>query len=278
MSPTQAREVIEAAGERIADWKSRLRITTGNGINTWDNQGSQLVSVSTSSEEVVKEPPDMVTILWASFFSETFVYPRDMNSANGDVAYSTISYGFDHPFYGQFRTLKNLSKGQYESKEKYNDPDAIELTDSGYRPKYSTFSAIQFPLDVPFRPQTEYDDNFVRFNLLTSKMTVTLSVRTYTRDLFRYLSGPSNDNELGRKKKFDKGQSTGYYDFMIRQEDQTANGYPVLNSFRQRVGFTPVTLNFQSLANEPYEEPPFIFGTPGWPTPGSIAIMGYRKV
>lgn len=290
MSPTQAREIIEAAGERIADWKSRLRINTGRGVETWDNQGSQLVSASTSAEEVTKEPVDLRVSLWVSEFREVISYPKNGNSFNGDLEVTTQRVD-----YRSFYDVSGLQSGEYIAEESYKDPSAtVAVADLGgisvARPKYTesnTEGVRDFDLPAFYAPQTEEDPNGIGgggipngiFTVYsprrTSKVTLVLSVRSHT---FDYI------NDRGRRElpvEFSKGQSNGYYDFMIRREDEEAVGIyeassTVLSSFRQRVGFEPVTLNFVSANNEPFYNQPYF--SRGWFTPGVISIMGCRKV
>lgn len=56
MSPTQAREVIEAAAERIAEWEDRLRITNGDGVEVWDSPNGQMVAVAPAGAPAPFEP------------------------------------------------------------------------------------------------------------------------------------------------------------------------------------------------------------------------------
>jgi hypothetical protein len=56
MSPTQAREIIEAAGERIAEWEDRLRITNGDGVEVWNSSGGQMVAVAPADKAPPFEP------------------------------------------------------------------------------------------------------------------------------------------------------------------------------------------------------------------------------
>lgn len=289
MSPTQAREIIEAAGERIADWKSRLRINTGRGVETWDNQGSQLVSVSTSTEEVTKEPVELRVSLWVSEFREVIAYPKNGNSFNGDLEVTTQRVD-----YRSFYDVSGLQSGEYIAEESYKDPSATVAADLGgirvLYPKYTesnTEGVENFDLSAFYAPQTEEDPTGIGGGGIpsgiftnyaprkTSKVTLVLSVRAHTYDYI------NDRTRRGLPIEFSKGQSSGSYDFMIRREDEEVVGIyktpsTVLSSFRQRVGFAPVTLNFESANNEPFFNQPYF--SRGWFTSGVLSIMGCRKV
>jgi hypothetical protein len=279
MSPTQAREVIEAAGERIADWKSRLRINTGRGVETWDNQGSQLVSVATSEEEVVKEPVELRVSLWVSEAREVIAYPKDGSSLNGSLQIST-----QFVEYRSFYDVSGLQSGEYIAEEAYKDPDALVVGDL-VRPKYDvgTINGVQyFDFSVFYRPQTEDDPTGIGGGGIpngistqysprqTSKVRLVLSVRSHSYDYI------NDRNRRGLPIEFSRGQSNGYYDFIVRREERDRNDSSVLRSFRQRVGFAPITLNFESDNNEPFFNKPYFMM--GWNTPGLISIVGCRKV
>jgi hypothetical protein len=294
MSPTQAREVIEAAGERIADWKSRLRINTGRGVETWDNQGNQLVSVSTSSEEVVKERQNFTVILWATLRRVRFLDPIDIPPKDGaeprpGFRLSEGGVFVDFKDRHEFMTLDSLESGQYSNEETYKNSDKLEPADPDYFPAgyfravyegtpFYGYEALYRPVSVQIGPEGyEFQNHTV------STVTIELSIRAYTP---AYIN---DRNNRGLDIEFSKGQSVGYYDMMIRQSDSDKgptgsigaysdfNGgrystNPVLTSTRQRIGFAPVTMTFTSRSNG------YNVASPGWESVGQIEIMGYRKV
>lgn len=298
MSPTQAREIIEAAGERIADWKSRLRISTGNGVETWDNQGSQLVSVSTSAEEVGKSPVNLEVILWASLLRVRVLDPIDIPPSDGveprpGFRLSEGGVFTDFKDWHDYQRLPVLQSGQYISEDSYKDPNKLEPSDilSGYfEPVYSGiefsgFNALYLPVFV----QTALNGGYDYQNNTTSTVTIELSIRAYTSEYMLERSFK------GLEPEFSKGQSIGAYDLMIRQYDAEQGPYyytpegvdfqgnitepilnystnPLLTSTRQRVGFAPVTMTFTSRRNG------YNVASPGWTSEGIIEIMGYRKV
>ncbi len=296
MSPTQAREVIEAAGERIADWKSRLRINTGRGVETWDNQGNQLVSVSTSSEEVVKERQNFTVILWATLRRVRVLDPIDIPPTNGAGARPgfRLSEGgvfVDFKDRHQFMELNLLESGQYSDEESYKESDKLKPADPDYFPAgyfsplwrgvpFYGYEALYIPVSAEIGPS-----GWQFTNHTVSTVTIELSIRAYTP---AYLYDRSN---RGLDVEFSKGQSVGYYDMMIRQLDAdrgptfSGGAYSepgtfggrysttaILTSTRQRIGFEPTTLTFNSRNNG------YNVASPGWQSPGLIEIMGYRKV
>ena len=296
MSPTQAREIIEAAGERIADWKSRLRITTGNGVNTWDNQGSQLVSVSTSAEEVVKGQVNLEVILWASLRRVQILDPIDIPPSSQTPGYRLDEGGVLVNFKDrhEYRRLEVLQSGQYVDEASYKNSDELvpsEILSGYYLPKYTgdSFNGDYRAEYSPVFVQTSNAPGGFDFqNNTTSTVTIELSIRAYTLD---YLTERS---VRGLDPEFSKGKSIGSYDLMIRQEDAEQGPYyytegdldnngniiplltystnPILTSTRRRIGFEPTTLTFTSRRNG------YNVSSPGWYSAGVISIMGYRKV
>jgi len=321
MSPQQAREIIEAAAERIAEWKSRLRINTGRGVETWDNPTGQMVSVSAPEEEIVKEPQEFTIFLWANtlmvsieepvYVPATPSYPGFLLDPGRTVIRRTGWYLHDF--------ISPLNSGEYVAEEQYKNPDEIApngpdnyprgvagyyflrygsqfrrlapLDASTYSP-YDVKPAEGIPRGAFYTPQmiqTGLEVTWEFTNRTTTTVTMELSIRGYTPE---YLA---DRERRGLKPEFEKGQSVGSYDLMIRQTDAVKgpdfyvppytdeNGTyheggmvwatnPAPTSNRRRVGFAPVSLTFNSRVNGPHTY------SPGWTSQGDIDIMGYRKV
>lgn len=319
MSPQQAREIIEAAAERIAEWKSRLRINTGRGVETWDNPTGQMVSVSAPEEELVKEPQEFTIFLWANtsmvsiegpvYVPATPSYPGFLLDPGRTVVRQTGWYLHE--------SIAPLNSGEYVAEEQYKNSDEIAPNGPDDYPRgvagyyylrygsqfkriapleysyypYNVRPAETIPRGALYTPQSLsiYGAGWNFSNRTTTTVTVELSIRGYTPE---YLA---DRERRGLKPEFEKGQSVGSYDLMIRQVDAVkgpdyyvppytdengtyfeggmvwaTNPAPVSN--RRRVGFAPVSLTFSSRVNGPQ-----VF-SPGWTSPGDIDIMGYRKV
>jgi hypothetical protein len=278
MSPTQAREVIEAAAERIADWKSRLKINTGRGVETWDNVTGQMVSVSVPQEMMVKEPLVLQSVLWANTRRVT-----------------TITAGIDEPaetideasgWYG-VSYLNTLTAGQSvppRTSDQYKYPDALQpvvgFPEGYFSPTYDPVIALApdtVSLDRVTDPQEEITAGAIAGvtstgRIIASTLSTELSIRGYTSD---YLQDRAR---RGLQAEFDKGVSIGNYDLVLRKQDTTAgpiigegeDAYyaptTVLASSTHRIGFAPSSFIFYSTLTS-------VFGSPG-----IIGVMSYRKV
>ena len=315
MSPQPAREIIEAAAERIADWKSRLRINAGRGVETWDNPTGQMVSVSAPEEELVKEPQEFTIFLWANtsmvsieepvYVPATEFHPGFLLDPGRTVIRRTGWYLHDF--------ISPLYSGEYSNETLYKNPDETVPRDSPsagyYNLRYYNGGSRRIaPLDYSYFPYSYQPAELIPrgafytpqslatgfagwefTNRTTTTITVELSIRGYTSE---YLA---DRERRGLKPEFEKGQSVGSYDLMIRQTDAVKgpdyyvppytdeNGTyfeggmtwatnPAPTSNRRRVGFAPVSLTFSSRVNGPHVY------SPGWTSPGDIDIMGYRKV
>jgi hypothetical protein len=315
MSPQQAREIIEDAAERIADWKSRLRINAGRGVETWDNPTGQLVSVSAPEEELVKEPQELTIFLWANtsmvsieepvYVPATPSYPGFLLDSGRTVSRRTGWYLHDF--------ISPLNSGEYSNETLYKNPNETVPRGSPsagyYNLRYDSGGSRRIaPLDYSYflynvRPTESiprgalYTPQSLGIgfagweftNRTTTTITVELSIRGYTPE---YLA---DRVRRGLKPEFEKGQSVGSYDLMIRQTDAVKgpdfyvppytdeNGVyhegglqwatnPAPTSSSRRVGFAPVFLTFNSSVNGPHVY------SPGWTSQGYIDIMGYRKV
>lgn len=317
MSPTQAREIIEAAAERIAEWKSRLKINTGRGVETWDNKVGQMVSVRVPQEEPVKEPLVLTPYLWVNTIRVSVLDPVYVPATEFSPGYlldegRTIT---EQTGWYIHRQLSVLASGEYVNEEGYKNPDDLTpVTELGYYPNVAGyFFPTNYPLTdlAPVERSTSFivmpeqsitagalytpeviwsDYDGLKFgNRTTTTVTMEVSIRGYNPD---YLADRARRDLL---PEFEKGVGIGFYDLMIRQQDaiqgpsfyvppyidgdgvEQPGGYtwaptPLLTSSRERVGFAPKTLTFTSRNNGPK------IWSPGWNSPGYIAVMGYRKV
>jgi len=256
MSPTQAREIIEAAAERIAEWKSRLRVNTGRGVESWNNKTGQMVSVRVSGREMVKEPVVFTNFLWANI----------THFKSWDPSYipkETIS-GRPIPDGGQllrrggvetletgwfvFSTLGNLTSGEYDDEDRYLHSDDLldsetfpgyfNLRYSGHRiaplsPDYLSRdppAKEPIPTGARYLPERiglgmHYRDSYYvyphsgeMFGWISQNSTnTTVTVRLAVRGY-----SPDYLDDIARRNlpvDFEKGQGVGAFDLLLRQED-----------------------------------------------------------
>lgn len=315
MSPQQAREIIEAAQGRIDEWKSKLRITTGSGVEAWDNATGQMVSVFPDEGEPVKEPLVLTPYLWAniqrvSILEPVYIPPtelvpgalldpgRVLVESTGWYIHGEMRSLYSGEFFGE-EAYKNPvtlvpntePPGRYPREEGYFTstvfPDSDLPTVVPHQPYYPWIVPPQESVTagVTYRPETVDNSTgeWIVENKTTTIMSIELSIRGYHPD---YLDDRANRNLL---PEFGKGQGVGFYDLRVRRTDLVEGppfyappgvdengapyeGYmttattPQLTAERERVGFPPKTLIFTSLSSGRYA------------SPGTIEVMGYRKV
>jgi hypothetical protein len=249
MSPTQAREIIAFADAHIAEWKSRLRLNTGRGVETWDSPTGQMVAVSAPEDEEVKEPLVLTPYLWANttrvstldpvYVPATETRPGFLLDSGDTVTEKTGWY--------VHTVLPALASGEYFNKEEYLNPDALTpVTDLGkypYRAGYywptndsvgtdlapfDLFSGFLFPpqqvitagaLYSPEGVQSGLSGDLEFTNRTTTTVMVKLAVRGYSPS---YLD---DRRRRGLLPEFEKGVGIGAYDLMLRQQDLTQGPY-----------------------------------------------------
>jgi hypothetical protein len=248
MSPTQAREIIEAAAERIAEWKSRLRVNTGRGVESWDNKAGQMVSVRVPVREVVKEALVLTNLLWVNI---THVETRDPAYIPTETVGGSPVPGGGTLIDGGgvtervtgwfvFSSLGNLTKGEYDDEDRYrHSDDLVSSSLPGYfRPKYGGTSIAPLspnylrahppakepiPTGARYLPERiglggHYSNGYYEYgwyaqNRTTTKVTVQLAAKGYTPD---YLDDRAS---RGLSVEFDKGKGIGAFDLQLRQTD-----------------------------------------------------------
>lgn len=318
MSPQQAREIIEAAAERIAEWKQRLRINTGRGVETWDNPTGQLVSVSAPGEEPVKEPPEFTIYLWANttvVSIEEPVYVPATDSAPGFLLDPGRTVVEQTGWY-QHSQIVALSRGQYYAEESYRNPDdLIENLGTSAYPSIAGYFHPRFPGGIMrplapmersslypvqptqhptrgalYRPQSVWidDEGYQFINRTTTIVNVELSIRGYLPEYLDDRAKRDLDPE------FEKGQSVGPYDLRIRQYDavkgpdfyappRTEDGI----DYEGYVTWATNPLLTSSRQRVGFAPVSLTFTSrangpfiysPGWESRGQIDVMGYRKV
>lgn len=302
MSPEQARQVIQDAAEYIAEWKDRLRINAGRGVETWDAPTGQMVAVSPEGEEEGKDPAVLVVYLWVNTRRVTV---RDPLIRSDGVLVSPGGVDTETTGWYVHRELSWLAAGEYPSdyaETVFRDSELLEdlVGQPGYyRPVYrpaveETLAPLQtvfHPLPpgslitggalyVPENYVSEIDNmgHSVIQNRTTSTVSMEIAIRGYKPE---YLADRA---ARGLDPEFSKGLGVGRYDLILRQEDLVRGpGYyfdggvtwgtnPRLTSNRVRVGFYPVSLTFYPLVNGPFTY------SPGWTSYGEVALMSYRKV
>lgn len=317
MSPAQAREVIEAAAERIAEWKSRLKINTGRGVETWDNKVGQMVSVRAPQEEVVKEPLVLTPYLWVKTTRVSVLDPVYVPATESQPGFlldggRTIT---EQTGWYVHQQLRVLASGEYSDEESYqNSDDLTPVTELGYYPRQpgyfwptyfgtslAPFELGRFSFVVPpeqavsagalYRPESiQIRDSAYEFtNRTTTTLTMELSIRGYNPD---YLDDRRRRRLL---PEFEKGLGIGFHDLKIRQWD-SVQGPPFYvppyvdgDGVSQPGGYTWATTPLLTSSRERIGFAPktLTFASrdngpkvwsPGWESPGYIELMGYRKV
>jgi hypothetical protein len=318
MSPTQAREVIEAAAERIAEWKSRLKINTGRGVETWDNKTGQMISVRVPQEEPVKEPLVLTPYLWVNTIRVSVLDPVYVPATEFSPGY-LLDEGrtvIEQTGWYVHQQLSGLASGEYVNEEGYKNPNALTpVTELGYYPNVAGYF---YPTNAPameelapfdswsnfivepeqpitagalYLPETIYSDyDGLRFvNRTTTTVTMEVSIRGYNPD---YLDDRARRDLL---PEFEKGEGIGSYDLMIRQEDAIQGPsfyvppYVDGDGIEQPGGYTWATTPLLTSSRERIGFVPktLTFASrdngpkvwsPGWTSRGDIAVMGYRKV
>lgn len=304
MSPTQAREIIEAAGERIAEWEDRLRITNGDGVEVWNSSGGQMVAVAPAGRAPQPpEPLEILSILWAEIVLDGSVASLFGVSAEGQSYKISDGYTFQR-FSGNvpLATMSFLPPLAYGgqgdsatlSREAFNNPDRLVSNDVytyAITIPIAPFRDLASPYNNPQPPYEritegalsdgEYIDSENPYTnsqgQRTTRVGVRMAIRGYTSDYFY--------DRMQRRLplEFGKGQNIGSYDLIIRQVDRVFDGLGTPdengnqavfsrispNSRRVRVGFSPTVAAFSST-------------TPSEPvsvtSPGDIGVVAYRKV
>lgn len=306
MSPEQARQVIQDAAEYLDEWKNRLRINTGRGVETWDSPTGQMVAVSPEGEEEGKEPAVLVVYLWVNSRRVTVREPVSIPGGGGagdPGGVDTEVTGWYVPF-----TLSWLAPREYPSEYDetvFRDSDLLEDEPGQpgyYRPVYRPGSDQYLAptrsfANSPLLPETlltgganYYPQNSAApSGRISSTVSMEIAIRGYTPE---YLDDRAN---RGLDPEFSKGVGVGSYDLILRQDDRVkgpdyyvlpytdefgtyhpgGTGWatnPHLTSSRVRVGFYPVSLTFYPLVNGPD------LSSPGWGSDGQVSLMSYRKV
>lgn len=92
MRPEQARAIIESAREKIDEWKSRLMLGAGNGVEVTGSTGNQYVSLYPIGEEPPQpEPPLLEIVLWVKFDYSRTSLASDKNAAVPIPSFATFS-------------------------------------------------------------------------------------------------------------------------------------------------------------------------------------------
>lgn len=92
MRPEQARAIIESAREKIDEWKIRLMLGAGNGVEVTGSIGNQYVSLYPAGEEPPQpEPPLLEIVLWAKFDYSRTSLASDKNATAPVPGFATFS-------------------------------------------------------------------------------------------------------------------------------------------------------------------------------------------
>lgn len=312
MSPTQAREIIDAAAERIADWESRLRINTGDGVEAWDTPTGQMISVlAPMTVAPTTEPLEFVPVLWADIGRTTsveavYVIAEDKKPVKVAEGYTVIEQSGLVPLIGPSYLNSGEYGGQGEnSLAAFNNPNATVQTPgmpAGYNSIYyrGTLNLAPFgPEDLfsiknaPVLPKSfistgayssneaiDEEQNPRNYQGTTSTtIGMSLSIRGYSP------SYVYDRQDRGLPIEYSKGLNIGSYILVIRQEDYSQG--PSYTAIDADTGLaylttsgtaTPVSrylkIGFQPTVAGFFSAPVFRGGSSG----GSIGVVAYRKV
>lgn len=292
MKPEQARQILTEAADYISEWKSKLMVVSGNGIDIKDSSAGQFVSMGGPPGEPPLEPTSYIVVLWAKIEVRTEVkFSVDENVAPFGEDY-TVEYSSDGEV--SLAGIEFLEVGQYgdggydrSAKDAYNNPDArYQPTNPEAKPGYT---ALVYP------GATEVLPNDFGYSTLGA---------AYYPAYFSNINGDFHNPELknyvtikfyvrgyeGESREFSRGLNVGKYSLVIRQLgevkgpeysfdayiDEDGNEVPAgmtyssletSESRRITVGYSGTVASFYPQSAEP------LFGTNG-----EIELVAYRKV
>ena len=303
MKPEQARQILTEAADYIGEWKEKLLVVPGNGIDIKDSSAGQVVLMGGPPGKAPLEPEELYVYLWARYdlTMQTTRY-NDPNYGLLDPG-TTTTYSTEELI---VYNLDSLEAGEYSNKEAYGDPDARYQPEgagaiSGYTSlvyggwqvlptppsygwigpvpeQYPPFGAVNRPQYLSY-PPLQFSPEFKGF------ATIKFYVRAFTKTYVDYILSK------GQKLQFAKGVGVGNYDLIVRQigskqgpsytipayTDEFGTYYPPSSTFNAlgtsesrtvRVGFVGNEVSFSPQAlDNPYFE-----------SPGTIEIVAYRKV
>lgn len=148
MRPEQARAIIESAREKIDEWKSRLMLGAGNGVEVTGSIGNQYVSLFPQKYESDIDNRSYYLFLWtrvrryvSSYGMFRYFRQKAPNSAGGFTTFilnippsSTEEHGdwaavpFDRLLPGQFPGYSKEDKN--ESRDAFYNPGKIKETEN----------------------------------------------------------------------------------------------------------------------------------------------------
>lgn len=295
MKPEQARQILTEASDYISEWKSKLMVVSGNGIDIKDSSAGQFVSMGGPPGEPPLEPATMAVYIWAKMAVDvTERYDPDspvFNPTTDIDSDYTLSTDEEVIIAG----IELLEAGQYgdggfdrSAKDAYNNPDArYQPTFEGALPGYTAlvypggfgilpnsnegipFGAVYYPASDTYIPQPKASP------LIKGRVTIKFYVRGYFEET---------------PIEFSKGLNVGKYSLVIRQlgevegppypydayidengneipAGQTTSGLYTSESRRITVGYSGTVASFTPQSAEPWS----------W-TFGEIELVAYRKV
>jgi len=236
MKPEQARQILTEASDYISEWKSKLMVVSGNGIDIKDSSAGQFVSMGGPPGEPPLEPTSYTTFLWANITqTETRAELVIENSHGEKILIDEGGVTVNETDWCIIHELNFIESGEYvPSKEAFNHPndlseDTNALVSGYFYPTY--FDAIEVaPMDINRRRpypkvtiwrgayyakelySTGFGEDFFR-NETTTNLNIKLSIRGYEP---AYVDG--RDKKL-LPIEFNKGQSVGSYELKMRKED-----------------------------------------------------------
>lgn len=291
MKPEQARQILTEAADYISEWKSKLMVVSGNGIDIKDSSAGQFVSMGGPPGEPPLEPATMAVYLWAKIEARTETKYSVLEELEGLGEDSTSVYSSDGEV--NLAGIEFLEVGQYgdggydrSAKDAYNNPDARYQhpeANPGYTALvypgatevlpndfgYSTLGAAYFPAFYSTIYGIQYGPEVKNY----------VTIKFYMRGYFE-----------GTPIEFSRGLNVGKYSLVIRQLgevkgpeysfdayiDEDGNEVPAGMTFgslstsesrRITVGYSGTVASFNPQSTE------LLAGTDG-----EIELVAYRKV
>ena len=294
MKPEQARQILTEAADYISEWKSKLMVVSGNGIDIKDSSAGQFVSMGGPPGEPPLEPATMAVYLWAKIEARTETKYSVLEELEGLGEDSTSVYSSDGEV--NLAGIEFLEVGQYgdggydrSAKDAYNNSDSrYQPTGEGALPGYTS---LVYPGATDILPSSAASYTnlgaayFPAFYSTIDGIQYGPEVKNYVTIKF-YMRGYFEGTPI----EFSRGLNVGKYSLVIRQLgevkgpeysfdayiDEDGNEVPAGMTFgslstsesrRITVGYSGTVASFNPQSAEPLAG-----------TNGEIELVAYRKV
>lgn len=317
MKPEQARQILTEAADYISEWKEKLLVVSGNGIDIKDSSAGQVVLMGGPPGKAPLEPEGLQVYLWGEItLTKRVFYHGLQDSYYGTYFPSNDSTEVYESGKVILAPIEKLEAGDYNSysdgegskyaEEAYNNPDDRESAGQGFtRLVYPDAWSIAPSINNSQYPGPDYPQNYpVDLGALHSQLSqdgfsgrvspevkVSLTMKLYIRAFTAGYSDYVLNKGTGERLDFTKGVGVGAYDLAIRQigSKQGPNiPYPAYTDSDGVYHPAGYTITEQSTSESRKirvgftgNETSFLpqdFNNPYWDSPGTIEIVAYRKV